>query len=316
MKNVIYWDCKTVQNGDKQSGVFSTRVAANSTGARRDKGSNAAGIEWDNWYRDATAIRGKLRWLDVVLPTYTGAKAQVVMLFENEKAVHRIATRYDASTCHQIINHFWGLGKGLPDHFFQAVGYEVYPKKQDKKPVLNDKGQIIYNKHLSFADVKPHFTYEAWKDYEQTHGLQWKKVRRAGGKEEWDTSDALMFWDKQIISIQRMLLKAGTALPFSYGSLIVTAVENPSGGGNLTADEIEECQRIYERERDNYKMPFGRKEIDADSVLDEPMGGEYQSAATDPGAEYQEAETANFPFDEPPVQAEQPANFDDQDLPF
>lgn len=309
MKNVIYWDCKTVQNGDKQSGVFSTRVAPNSPGARHDKGSNEAGnIKWDNWYRDATAIRGNLRWLDVVLPTFKGATAQIVMLFENEKAVHRISTRYDASTCHQIINHLWGLGKGLPEHFFQAVGYEVYPKKKDNKPVVNDKGQIVYNKHLSFADVTPHFTYEAWKDYEQKNGLQWKKERKAGGKEEWDTSDALMFWDKQILSIQRMLLKAGTALPFSYGSILVTAVENPSGGGNLTAEEIAECQRIYERERDNYKMPFGRKEIDADSVLDEPM--DYEYSKKDPGAEPQEAETANFPI-------EAPAGADDfSDLPF
>ena len=63
-------------------------------------------------------------------------------------------------------------------------------------------------------------------------------------------------------------MSAETALPFSYGSIIVTGVENPSGGGNLTAAEIAECTRIYERIRSEYKMPFGRVEIDADSILE------------------------------------------------
>ena len=153
----------------------------------------------------------------------------------------------------------------------QAVGYEVYPKKRDGKPVVNDKGQTVYNKLLSFADVTPKFNYEQWKDYEQQHGLQWVKTKKAGGKEEWDTSAALKFWDGAVIGIQRLLLKAGTALPFSYGSILVTGVENPSGGGNLTAAEIGECTRIYERIRNEYKMPFGRVEIDADSIMDEPV---------------------------------------------
>lgn len=272
MKPVFFWDCKTVQVGAKVSGVFSTKVAENAPGARHDKGQSPDGsIVWDNWYRDATAIRGHLRWIDIVLPNFTGATAQVVMFFENEKAVHRISVKYNAANLNGIINNLWGVGKSIPTHFFQAVGYEVYPKKKDGKPVVNDKGQTVYNKHLSFADVTPHLTYEKWKEYEETNNLQWVKIKKAGGKEEWDTSAALKFWDSQVISIQRMLLKAGTALPFSYGSIIVTGVENPSGGGNLEAHEIAECQRIYERIRNEYKMPFGRVEIDADSIMDTPV---------------------------------------------
>lgn len=271
MKSVFFWDCKTVQSGAKVSGVFSTKVAANSPGARHDKGQSPDGsIVWDNWYRDATAIRGNLRWIDIVLPNFTGATAQLVMFFENEKAVHRIAIKYNAANLHGIINNLWGVGKSIPTHFFQAVGFEVYPKKKDGKIVVNDKGQPVYNKHLSFSDVTPKFNYDQWKDYEQDHGLQWMKVIKAGGKGEWDTSAALKFWDAAVLGIQRLLLKAETALPFTYGSILVTAVENPSGGGNLTAAEIGECQRIYERIRSEYKMPFSRVEIDADSILEEP----------------------------------------------
>lgn len=269
MKQVFFWDCKAIQQGEKLTGVFSTRVAPNTPGARHDVGENQAGIKWDNWYRDATAIRGNLRWIDVVLPNYTGAQAQVVMFFENEKAVHRIGIKYDAGNCHQIINALWGVGKDLPNYFFHSVGFEVYPKKIDGKIKLNEKGGTVYNRHLSFADITPKFTYEKWKDFEQEKGLMWVKVRKAGGKEEWDTSAALKFWDTQILSIQRLLLKAETALPFTYGSILVTGVENPSGGGNLEAHEIAECQRIYERIRGEYKMPFGRTEIDADSVIDD-----------------------------------------------
>lgn len=272
MKPVFFWDCKTVQIGAKVTGVFSTKVAENAPGARHDKGQSPDGsIVWDNWYRDATAVRGHLRWIDIVLPNFTGATAQVVMFFENEKAVHRISVKYNAANLNGIINSLWGVGKQIPTHFFQAVGYEVYPKKRDGKPVVNDKGQTVYNKHLSFADVTPKFNYEQWKDYEQQHGLQWVKTKKAGGKEEWDTSAALKFWDGAVIGIQRLLLKAETALPFSYGSILVTGVENPSGGGNLTAAEIGECTRIYERIRSEYKMPFGRVEVDADSIMDEPV---------------------------------------------
>ena len=281
MKQVIFWDAKKVPLRDKSGkevpgehqGVFSTKVDATTPGAIHYQGSNgqtgSARIEWDYHAIEATVIRGYLKWVDKVLPTFDNAKAQIVLFIESEKALHKISLKYDANNLRDVMNPICGLGAGVATTFLniQYAAWKAKNQKGDYK--LTAKNEIRWTQQLQFMDCTPQFSYDEWRDFSQTNGLSWDQRKNADGSTQWVSDAELKYWDARLVKVQQFLLKESVALPFTYGSLVACEATNPSGGGNLTTAEIAECARIYERIKSEYKMPFGRREeVDADNVFD------------------------------------------------
>lgn len=273
MKRVIFWDAKKAPLRNKSGieipnefhGVFSTKVQAGVPGSYHYKGENKeAKISWDYHAIEATVIRGHLKWVDKVLPTFDGAKAQIALFIESEKALHRVSIKYDAVNLNNVMNNLCGMGAHVHDQFINMT-YWVRKSKDAKGDFkITNKGEIRWAQNLMFQDVLPQYSFDQWRDFAQENGLMWEKIKRANGKDEWIMDAELKYWDERLVGVQRFLLKKQVALPFTYGSLIACEAINPSGGGNLTTAEIAECARIYERIKGEYKMPFGRVEVEAD----------------------------------------------------
>jgi len=281
MKNVVFWTARKVpvrKNGQivpgEFTGAFATAVAPGTPGSHHYVGESGGGsIKWDKHELEATAVRGHLRWIDKVLPPFKGASAQIVLFLETDAALHRVAIRYDASNLMDVMNNLCGLGKHLATSFLN-MGYWVRKAIDSQKRIkTNDKGDVIWKQSVQFYDVAPQFTFEEWRDFSQTNALDWVQRTAADGSKQWDTSAALKYWDTRLVAIQRYLLQSEVALPFTYGSLVVCEAENPSGGGNLTKEEIAECVRIWERIKGDYKMPFGAATVDADQALANAAAG-------------------------------------------
>lgn len=293
MKNVIFWDAKKAPLRNKSGqeipneyhGVFSTKVQAGTPMSFHYKGENKdAKIQWDYHARESTVIRGKLRWVDKILPTFTGARAQIALFIEGEKSLHRVTIKYDAVNLNNVMNALCGMGKDIHNEFINLT-YWVRKAKDAKGALkVDDKGNVKWAQNLIFQDVTPKFTFDEWKDFAQQNGLEWGQIKKADGKKEWKMDAELKYWDSKMLAIQRFLLKEEVALPFTYGSLIACEAPNPSGGGNLNTAEIAECTRIYERIKTEYKMPFGRVEVDADDF--------------DPGAKVVATQSEFIPEDE------------------
>lgn len=317
MKPVIFWDAKRVPQRDKSgnpiagkyAGAFGTKVAEGTPGAYRYQGENAAGIKWDFWQKEVTAVRGCLRWIDKQGTDYG---TRLLLFIETDKALHRISQPYDIGNLQQAVNCLCGLGRDITDHFLNIDFWVREATDANGNIKTNDQGKPIWQSTLMFRDITPAIPFKEMREFAEKNGLDWIEGRNAQGKKTFDQSAAYKYWDSRLVGIQRFLLNTPTALPFIYNSMTATEIANPSGGGNLTDAEIELCKEIYQHVKGNYKFPFQREDVDADSILDEYAPP--AQSPKDPGAEYQEAETANFPFDEPPIQAAQPAEVDD--LPF
>ena len=319
MKQVIFWEAKRVPQRDKSlnpitdkyTGVFATKVAAQTPGALHYSGALANGREYDFHQKEVTTVRGQLRWID---KQGTDFGTKLILVIETEKAAHRISIPYDVVTLRQVVNHLAGLKSDVANHFINVNFWVREATDANGKIKTNDQGKVRWTSSLMFQDIAPEIPFSEYRDFAQKHGLEWIQRKNAKGETEWDQGAEYKYWDSRLVGLQRFLLKQPGVLPFTYNSLTACQAENPSGGGNLTDAEIELCKEIYQHVKGNYKFPFQREDVDADSILDEYAPP--AQAPKDPGAEYQEAETANFPFDEPPIQAAQPANLDDQDLPF
>lgn len=275
-KQIIFWDAKKAAKRDAQGreiakefhGVFQTKVAEGTPGAVNYKGEMPAPstVKWDYHAIEATVIRGRLRWIDKVLPPYDGARSQLVMFIESDKYLHRVSVKYDANNMRDVMNQLCGLGKAVSTEYLN-LQYWVRPAlDSNKKPKLTAKNEIRYAQTLQFVDVAPQFTYQQWMDFAQTNGLQWEQKTTASGAKEWSSDAELKYWDSRLVAMQQFLLKTETVLPFTYGSLTACESTNPSGGGNLTSHEIDECQRIYEAVKVNYKLPFAKEAVDADNI--------------------------------------------------
>lgn len=276
MKQCIFWEPRKAQklspNGTPIEGEFvgkfRTRVPEGTPGAIRHEGQNNAGRTWDYWGKDVDTVAGHLRWIDKIGGDY-GTK--IVLYFETERFLHRIACQYDATTLNNVLNAMLGVGKEVPTHFFNLSYWVRKATDTTGKVKVDDKGKIKWAQTLMFQDVRGIFNKDnPWKDYAEKHGLSWIQRKNARGETYWDSDAEIQFWDEKIVALQRMLLNAGTALPFTYNSLIVCEAPNPSGGGNLSTNEIEECKRIWETIRDKYQMPYGASKTSADSFEDAP----------------------------------------------
>ncbi len=317
MKQIIFWEAKRVPQrdksfnpiADKYTGVFATKVAAQTPGAFRYSGTLANGREYDFHQKEVTTVRGHLRWID---KQGTDFGTNLIMIIETEKAPHRISIPYDVVTLRQVVNHLAGLKGDVATQFINVNYWVREATDANGKFKINDQGKVRWASSLMFQDIAPEIPFSEYRDFAQKHGLEWIQKKNAKGETEWDQSAEYKYWDSRLVGLQRFLLKQLGVLPFTYNSLTACQAENPSGGGNLTDAEIELCKEIYQHVKGKYRFPFQREDVDADSIVDEYTPP--AQAAKAPGAEYQEAETANFPLDAPPIQAAQPAEFDD--LPF
>lgn len=319
MKPVIYWDAVAAPQRDKSgnvipekyTGAFRTRVPAGTPGAYHYSGETPA-AKWDYHAIEATVVRGYLRWIDKVLPTFENATAKLVLWMESDKTLHKISVDYNAQSMRDVMNRVKRLGKGVSAEFLN-LEYWVREAVDNKKQVkTNDKGKAILAKTLQFKDVNPYFDYDAWQLEVSDKGLQWEQRTLPDGKKYWDNSKELAYWDNILISVQRYLLTTPDVLPFTYGSLTVCKNSNPSGGGNLNDSEIEKCREIYEAKKAGYRMPFSKEAVDADDVLANvgaaPVATTAQVAIADP---FQASDADPFPTSEHKI-----AGFDDSDLPF
>lgn len=319
MKNVVFWEAKKVpvrKNGaeipGEFTGVFSTKVPPGTQGSVHYCGENKeAGLKWDYHAVEATVVRGHLRWVDKVMPNFTGARAQIALFLETEERLHRITLKYDAQNLNNIMNNLCGLGATAHETFLNLTYWVRKQKDANGNVKTTERGEPRWAQTLMFHDVKPQYSFEEWRDFAAQNGLQWEQVKRANGTAEWVADAELKYWDERIVKMQRYLLSKGTALPFTYGSLIACEANNPSGGGNLTTAEIAECAHIYEKVKSEYKMPFGRQEVDADSVQFAPS----QNGATVSAAQNGH-DMPNEAYADVAAQASVGGDAIDDDLPF
>ncbi len=287
IKPVIQWTPKAVQKNPSKNewaGVFRTHVQAGTPGAVNHQGQiGSSDKTYNYWGLDVTQVSGKIRWVDKAMPNYTGAETKIIIYIEGNAALHKVEIPYDAGNLHNVMNIICGVGGKLPD-WHVNLSYWVRPKKDAKGGIVfNDKGTAKLLKTFQILDVEPQFSFDAWKEFSEKHALEWTQKKRADGKMEWVTDAALKYWDSRLVGVQRFLLGTPECLPFTYGSLIASPHENPSGGGNLTEQEIEQAKAIYERRKADFRFPHSREVVDADSIV---------GVAADPGYRQEAAEVA------------------------
>lgn len=320
MKPVVFWDAKRVPQrdksgnpiADKYTGVFATKVAAGMPGAFRYSGTLANGREYDFHQKEVTSVRGQLRWIDKQGSDYG---TNLILVFETEKAAHRISIPYDVVALRQVVNHLAGLKGAVADAYINVNYWVREATDASGKIKTNDQGKVRWASSLMFQDIAPDIPFSEYREFAQKHGLEWVQKKNAKGETEWDQSAEYKYWDSRLVALQRFLLKTPGVLPFTYNSLTACQAENPSGGGNLTDAEIELCKEIYTRVKSGYRFPFQREEIDADSILDEYVPP--QPAQDAPDWPQQPPATIDEPDYFPPVAAPaapQPVEVDD--LPF
>lgn len=323
MKKVILWEVKRTEKRKADGsaihgeyvGKFRTKVDAGTPGAIRHAGTLANGRTYDYTGLDVDSVSGKLRWIDKRDGGDFGTN--LVIFLESEKFLHQISIKYDPYNLKDVVNHLCGLGKFVSTQVINLSYWVRKAKTADGSFKVNDKGEPIWNRSISFRDIAPQFNFEQWKDFVQVNGLEWKQIKKANGDKEWISDAEYKYWDSRLLGIQRYLLSEGTALPFMYNSMICCEAPNPSGGGNLTPAEIQHCNEIYERVKADFKFPFGRTETNADSAFDMVDQSE-QAARVDfieqPAKRLPDQVVVDLPTDT--TNHEQGPQADDSDLPF
>ncbi len=303
-------------------GKYATRVPENTPGAIHVKGQNDAGKSWDFWELQVDSIAGNLRWIDKRDGGDYGTTLEVFL--ESNQYLHQISFSYDGFVLKDILNYICGLQKDIPTHY---INLSYWVRKAEKNGVVqSDKdGKPVWRKTPSFRDITPLFDYEAWMRFQEENALGGFHKVTATGKKVWIDDAAIKFWDGKLVAVQRLLLKTDTCLPFCYNSFTACEAPNPSGGGNLTAAEIEICKTRYEQVKGLYKFPFSRNETSADAALSslpaQPTGYDPNNPASpDPFAPRAETPVGNSDHHFPAIPA--PQNFEDampddaDELPF
>ena len=284
MKKVIFWEPKRDEKRNAKGepiqgdfvGKFRSKVPEGTPGALRYVGENAAGVKWDYWGLNVDSISGKLRWIDKQDNGDYGTN--LILFLETDRFLHRLSIKYDPFELRNVMNHLCGLGKHVGTSVVN-LSYWVRKSMDKNKNVKTDKdGKPIWSKSISFRDIAPEFSYDEWIDFSQTHGLDWEQITRPNGKKEWICDAEYKYWDSRLLALQKFLLKTETVLPFCYNSMTACEAPNPSGGGNLSSEEVELCKEIYERVKSDYQFPFNRVETNADDAFDQPEPKQAQEA--------------------------------------
>lgn len=323
MKKVIFWEPKRDEKrradgspiAGEYIGKFRTKVGEGTKNAVRYVGSNAAGVSWDYLGLNVDSVSGKLRWIDKQDNGDYGTN--LVLFLETEQFLHRVSIKYDPYNLRNVMNHLCGLGKSVADTVIN-ISYWVRKDLDREKRVKTDKdGKPLWAKSISFRDIDPEFTYEQWRDFSQTNGLDWFQETRPNGKKEWNCDAEYKYWDSRLVRLQKHMLTTEGVLPFCYNSMTACEAPNPSGGGNLSAEEIELSKEIYERVKGLYSFPFNRSDVNADNAFDQPEQPSYQQPMARPPHPDSVLPPSNsgepFPTSEP-VFEDAPASGDD--LPF
>ncbi len=286
-KQVIIWKPRRAEKLNPQGrpiegefvGKFATRVPENTPGAIHVKGRNDAGKEWDFWELHVDSIAGNLRWIDKRDGGDYGTTLELFL--ESNKYLHQISFKYDGFVLKDILNHICGLQKDIATHYIN-ISYWVRKAMKNDIVQTDKDGRPVWRKSPSFRDITPLFGYDEWMTYATQNDLLGFHRTNAKGKKEWIDDAAIQFWDGKLVAVQRILLKTETCLPFCYNSFTACEAPNPSGGGNLTAEEIATAKSIYEAVKPLYIFPFSRQDSNADDILgavkNAPSSGGY-----DPG---------------------------------
>ena len=271
-KQVILWKPKRAEKLSPQNkpmpgeyvGKFATRVPEGTPGAIRNEGSNDAGRNWDFWETHVDSVAGNLRWIDKRDGGEYGTTLEVFL--ESNQFLHQISFKYDGFVLKDVLNHICGLQKDIATQYIN-ISYWVRKAEKDGVVQTDKDGKPVWRKSPSFRDINPLFNYDQWMTFAKDNDLIGFHRRNARGKNEWIDDASIKFWDEKLVAVQRHLLKTETCLPFCYNSFTACEAPNPSGGGNLTAEEIAQCNSIYEAVRPLYRFPFTRTETNADDVL-------------------------------------------------
>ena len=271
-KEVILWKPRRAEKLTAQGkpidgefvGKYAARVKEGTPGAVHVTGKNDAGRAWDFWEIRVDSVAGNLRWIDKRDGGEYGTTLEVFL--ESTQYLHQISFKYDGFVLKDVLNYICGLQKDIPTHY---INMSYWVRKAEKGgTVQTDKdGNPVWRKSPSFRDITPLYGYEEWMALQEEKGIAGFHRRNAKGKNEWVDDAAIKFWDEKLVAVQRLLLKTDTCLPFCYNSFTACEAPNPSGGGNLTAAEIAQCNSIYEAVRPLYRFPFSRVESNADDVL-------------------------------------------------
>lgn len=269
MKKVILWEPKRSENPKSPNeyiGKFRTKVSVDTPGVKLYEGTLATGKKYSYYAKEVDTVSGVLRWIDKRNNGEFGTN--IILFLESENYLHQISIRYDPYNLKDVVNNLCGLGKSISTQLINLSYWVRRAKNETGNYKVNEKGESVWNKSISFRDISPQFDFASWKDFAQKNALEWNQITKSNGAKEWNSDAEYKYWDSRILNIQRYLLAEGTALPFMYNSMIGCEAPNPSGGGNLTANEIELCDNIYTRIRDEFKFPFASQKVNADSVYD------------------------------------------------
>lgn len=281
---VVEWKPRKMEKPGKPGefvGKFITKCAPNTPGAINvfwKVGSK----EGNYWGMPIDSISGTTVWVDKIFSDYG---TELVIYLKGKKALNKVVLPYSEDfNLRTVINNLVSLKKELHTVTIN-IGYYVRKHlDKNKAPIMGTNGLPLYRKSLTFTDINPEFSYEEWMDFAQKEGLMGHHVTDSSGKRTWNDDAACKYWDGRLVGIQRWLLKQGTALPFTYNSLICREAPNPSGGGNLTAAEIQKAKEMYEAIRGNYRFSWQSGETSsedaADALFNSPVNQQQQKEPT------------------------------------
>lgn len=262
MKKVLTWS-PFVNSGEKPTGSFRMK-----TGTKTDKTVEMTVVNpttkdsITSNYFVTSQLSGKLVWIDKIETKY-GNKFRILLSTPN--GLHQIDTDFNTDHLNGVLNV---LKKGLKDDNYQ-LRFAVYPRKDASGNVKVKDGKQVFAKHLQL-EGEGFFT----KDNPKPESLKWVQKTTAKGK-EWDNSAELVFWEEVIVDVQTELITKGVAVPFSYGSLIFTNVQNQYGRKNISADIVERGVKLYESVKGNYQYAMSKKiQTNADDFFNEDFSQE------------------------------------------
>ena len=263
---IYFFEPARRQNGDKIEGVFRMKVPEGTPNAILREGTLADGRMYSYWCLEASSITGRVRWIEKI-----GSKfgTKIVLVLESGRRFFSISIRYEAQELRNVMSSLCGLKGDLMDAEITISNWIYQKKNPDGSPKLNAKGKVVWGQMFVFKGLTPEFGKEnPWIKFAENNGLEWVKRRNAKGEDETDTSAELQYWDKRMLAMMRWMLKQPEVLPLSYGSWIAYGLENPSGAGQFTPDEVQTANDIYQRRKADFFFPFRSQKDEANDVMD------------------------------------------------
>lgn len=324
MSQIFRWSptIRVKDNGDKY-GVFQCKCAETTPGAKRHVGETPM-VKWDFWAIDCGSIQGRLVWIDKNFMEFNGkTKTSLTLAFKTiDGEIDILSMPFDGFSLRNVMNHLCGMGDSVYADVIKLT-YGVWKKKDEGKPVLGNNGEQIWNSSLNFDGVTPMYplskesTGNYW-DLRKQKGIEPIKSKNRKGEDVWDDSAEMAFWDKPLVGLQKKLVAAGIAIPFSYNSWICGDIENPSGGGNQPEDIKEAIKGLYESEVKGKYQYFNAGNGIVASAEDVRANLRNPQPASAPAQSARAITASAIPLDDdfPNYDSAPPIQEDSEDLPF